>query len=151
MLTFCWESGITHNFSAPHTPQKNGVVERKNRTLQDMSRKMLLSSGLAPTYWAKAVNIACYIINRAMPRPILDKNPFEIIKGTPPNISHLRTFALFNPAPRPHIPGARNLTGPGPPAMFPSVSPRPNTLTEVTWRYATAFVVLRSRTALRCA
>ena len=92
MLTFCREKGITHNFSAPYTPQQNGVVERKNRTLQDMSRTMLLSSGLAPTYWAEAVNTACYIINRAMPHPILDKTPYELIKGIPPNISHLRTF-----------------------------------------------------------
>ena len=30
---FCDEVGITHNFSAPRTPQQNGVVERKNRTL----------------------------------------------------------------------------------------------------------------------
>ncbi|GJS00979.1 retrovirus-related pol polyprotein from transposon TNT 1-94 [Tanacetum coccineum] len=38
---YCDAQGITHNFSAPHTPQSNGVVERKNRTLQEMSRTML--------------------------------------------------------------------------------------------------------------
>ncbi|GJW20441.1 retrovirus-related pol polyprotein from transposon TNT 1-94 [Tanacetum coccineum] len=38
---FCNANSITHNFSAPHTPQSNGVVERKNRTLQEMSRTML--------------------------------------------------------------------------------------------------------------
>ncbi|GKB61654.1 retrovirus-related pol polyprotein from transposon TNT 1-94 [Tanacetum coccineum] len=38
---YCDAQGITHNISAPHTPQSNGVVERKNRTLQEMSRTML--------------------------------------------------------------------------------------------------------------
>ena len=32
---FCNKKGITHNFSFPRTPQQNGVVERKNRTLQE--------------------------------------------------------------------------------------------------------------------
>ncbi|GJS64529.1 zf-CCHC domain-containing protein [Tanacetum coccineum] len=38
---YCDAQGITLNYSAPRTPQSNGVVERKNRTLQDMSRTML--------------------------------------------------------------------------------------------------------------
>ena len=39
---FCSKYGISHNFSAPRTPQQNGVVERKNRTLENISRTMLL-------------------------------------------------------------------------------------------------------------
>ena len=91
-LTFCREHGIDHNFSAPYTPQQNGVVERKNRTLEDMVRTMLISSGLSQSFWVEAVSTACYIINRAMPRPILEKNPYELLKGNPPSISHLRIF-----------------------------------------------------------
>src|ERR1044071_5787940 len=92
MLSFCRDRGISHNFSAPRTPQQNGVVERKNRTLEDMARTMLISSGLAPSFWAEAVNTACYIINRAMLRPILDKTPYELLGGLPPSIAHLRVF-----------------------------------------------------------
>src|SRR5687768_11835327 len=50
--SFCEKYGITHNFSAPRTPQQNGVVERKNRTLEEMARTMLIENGLAKHYWA---------------------------------------------------------------------------------------------------
>ncbi|XP_075104577.1 uncharacterized protein LOC142178612 [Nicotiana tabacum] len=58
---FCSENGITHNFSAPRTPQQNGVVERKNRTLEDMARTMLIDSGIAKNFWAEAINTTCYL------------------------------------------------------------------------------------------
>jgi len=38
---FCKKHGIYHNFSAPRTPQQNGVVERKNRSLEELARTML--------------------------------------------------------------------------------------------------------------
>src|ERR1044071_5153459 len=91
-LTFCREHGIEHNFSAPYTPQQNGVVERKNRTLEDMARTMLLSSNLSQGYWVEAVNTACYILKRAMLRPILEKTPYELFKGKTPSIALLRVF-----------------------------------------------------------
>nr|GEZ19043.1 retrovirus-related Pol polyprotein from transposon TNT 1-94 [Tanacetum cinerariifolium] len=47
-LEFCNANGITHNFSAPLTPQSNVMVERKNRTLQEMSRTMLNEQSLTP-------------------------------------------------------------------------------------------------------
>ena len=59
--TFCNENGIFHNFSSPRTPQQNGVVERKNRSLQEMARTMLLNSGISKGFWAEAVNTACFI------------------------------------------------------------------------------------------
>jgi transposase InsO family protein len=43
---FLEEEGIKHEFSSPYTPQQNGVVERKNRTLLDMARTMLMSTRL---------------------------------------------------------------------------------------------------------
>ena len=89
---YCREKGIEHNFSSARTPQQNGVVERKNRTLEDMARTMLLASKLPQFYWAQAVDTACYIINRAMLRPILEKTPYELIKGRSPNLAHLCVF-----------------------------------------------------------
>ena len=65
---FCDENGIGHNFSAPRTPQQNGVVERKNRTLEEMARTMLCESNLPRYFWAEAINTACYTLNRALIR-----------------------------------------------------------------------------------
>jgi len=70
------------------------VVEHKNRTLEDMTRTMLIASGLGRNFWAEALNTSYYIINRCMIRPILNKTPYEIFKGRKPNIMHLRIFGL---------------------------------------------------------
>ncbi|XP_021752647.1 uncharacterized protein LOC110715354 [Chenopodium quinoa] len=89
---FCRENGMNHNFSAPRTPQQNGVVERKNQTLEEMARTMLIASGLPRNFWAKAVNTACYILNRVTIRSIINKTLYELFRGRKPNISHLRAF-----------------------------------------------------------
>jgi hypothetical protein len=59
------EEGIKHEFSAPYTPQQNGVVERKNRTLIDMARTMLGEFKTPERFWSEAVNTACHAINRS--------------------------------------------------------------------------------------
>ena len=56
--------GIKLEFSSPITPQQNGVVERKNRVVQEMARVMLLSKKLPPKFWAEALNTVVYVINR---------------------------------------------------------------------------------------
>jgi transposase InsO family protein len=61
---FLEEEGIKHEFSSPYTTQQNSVVERKNRTLLDMARTMLDEYKTPNRFWAEAINIACYSINR---------------------------------------------------------------------------------------
>ncbi|KAJ9544841.1 hypothetical protein OSB04_024548 [Centaurea solstitialis] len=58
--------GITHTFSAARTPQQNGVVERKNRTLVEAARTMLTFSKLPLHFWAEAVASACFTKNRSL-------------------------------------------------------------------------------------
>ena len=55
--SFCDEQGIEHTFSAPRTPQQNEVVERKNRTLQEMARTILHKNNLPNYFWAKKLSI----------------------------------------------------------------------------------------------
>ncbi|CAL8138375.1 unnamed protein product [Prunus armeniaca] len=91
-LKFCEEMGIKHEFSAPITPQQNGVVERKNRVLVEMARVMLNSKNLAKHFWAEAVNTACYISNRVFVRSGTKQTPYEIWKGKKPNVSYFKVF-----------------------------------------------------------
>jgi len=84
--------GIKHNFSAPRTPQQNGVVEWKNRSLEELTRTLLNATNLVKYLWADAVSTTCYVLNRVLIRPILKKTPYELFKGRKPNISHLKVF-----------------------------------------------------------
>ncbi|KAJ9564484.1 hypothetical protein OSB04_000450 [Centaurea solstitialis] len=58
--------GIKHTFAAVRTPQQNGVVERRNRTLVEAARTMLAYSKLPMFLWAQAVDTACYTQNRSI-------------------------------------------------------------------------------------
>ena len=89
---FCNEHGINHNFSAPRTPQQNGVVERKNRTLEEMTCTMLCENDLPRYFWAEAINTSCYILNRVLIRPILKKTPYELWKNRKPTIKYFHIF-----------------------------------------------------------
>ncbi|GKB82462.1 putative ribonuclease H-like domain-containing protein, partial [Tanacetum coccineum] len=61
----CYErKGIKREFSVARTPQQNVVAERKNITLIEATRTMLADSKLPTTFWAEAVNTACYVQNR---------------------------------------------------------------------------------------
>ena len=62
--TFLDKEGISHEFSATYTPQQNGVVERKNRTLIEMARMMLDEYKTPRHFWAEAVETACHATNR---------------------------------------------------------------------------------------
>jgi len=82
----------SHNFSAPRTPQQNGVVERKSRSLEELARTMLNENNLPKYFWVDAVSTACYVLNRVIIRPILKLTPYELFKGRKPTISHLKIF-----------------------------------------------------------
>nr|GEU33380.1 retrotransposon protein [Tanacetum cinerariifolium] len=75
---FCNANGITHNFSTSRNPQSNGVVERKNRSLQEMSRTMLNEQSLPQNFWCNVVDTSTYILNRILIRVILGKTPYKV-------------------------------------------------------------------------
>ncbi|GJY55511.1 putative ribonuclease H-like domain-containing protein [Tanacetum coccineum] len=81
---------ITDDFS--RTPQQNGVAKRKNRTLIEAARTMLVDSFLPNTFWAEAVSTACYVLNRVLVTKPHNKTPYELITGKIPIISYIRPF-----------------------------------------------------------
>ena len=85
-------SGISQEFSAPITPQQNGVVERKNRVIQEMARAMLHNKDVARNLWGEAVNTACYTANTMYFRLGTKKTPYELWKGRKPNVKYFRIF-----------------------------------------------------------
>ncbi|RVW93460.1 Retrovirus-related Pol polyprotein from transposon TNT 1-94 [Vitis vinifera] len=68
--SFMSHHGILHQSSCAHTPQQNGVAERKNRHLVETARTLLLHSHVPFRFWGDAVLTACYLINR-MPSSVL--------------------------------------------------------------------------------
>ena len=95
-LEFCsWEE-IKKEHTVPHTLQQNGVVERKNKTLNKTligaAKAMLFDKGLPLFLWAEAYRTTVYIQNRC-PYPTLGRKTLkEVFTGTRPDVSHLRIF-----------------------------------------------------------
>ncbi|GJV33816.1 retrovirus-related pol polyprotein from transposon TNT 1-94 [Tanacetum coccineum] len=71
---------------------KNGVAERINRTLIKAARIMLADSKLSTTFWAEAVNTACYVQNRVLVIKPHNKTPYELFLGRKPALSFMRPF-----------------------------------------------------------
>ena len=89
---FCQTHGIARHLTAPYSPQQNGVVERRNRTLLGMTQSILKHTNLPNYLWGEAVRHATYLINRAATRTLVLKTPYEAFKSRRPNIGHIRIF-----------------------------------------------------------
>nr|GEW66931.1 ribonuclease H-like domain-containing protein [Tanacetum cinerariifolium] len=72
-------AGIKREYSIARTSQQNGVAERKNMTLIEAARTMLADSFLPTTFWAEAVNTACYVLNRVLVTKPQNKTPYELL------------------------------------------------------------------------
>ncbi|GKA43460.1 putative reverse transcriptase domain-containing protein [Tanacetum coccineum] len=92
MNQFCKMKGIKREFCVARTPQQNGVAERKNKTLIEAARTMLADSKLPTTFWAEAVNTACYVQNRVLVIKPHNKTPYELFHGRTPSLSFMRPF-----------------------------------------------------------
>ena len=107
------ERGAKHQAGPPHTPQHNGVAERMNRTLLNMTRCMLHGSGVHLSWWGDALLHAVYVHNRTVTSSLRPaKTPLEAWTGEPPDVSRIRTFgckawALIQEDDRDHQPNPK--------------------------------------------
>ncbi|GJR17188.1 putative ribonuclease H-like domain-containing protein [Tanacetum coccineum] len=92
MNQFCERKGIKREFSVARTPQQNGVAERKNKTLIEAVRTMLADFKLPTTFWAEAVNTACYVQNRVLVTKPHNKTPYELFLGKKPALGFMKPF-----------------------------------------------------------
>jgi len=63
---FCSKFGIKHNFLAPKAPQQDDVVERKNRSFEELARTLLNETDLPKYFWADVVSTTCYVLNMVL-------------------------------------------------------------------------------------
>nr|GEY45366.1 ribonuclease H-like domain-containing protein [Tanacetum cinerariifolium] len=86
-----WHRRLGHiNFKTIN--KLNGVAEMKNKTLIEAARTMLADLKLPTTFWAEAVNIACYVQNRVLVIKPHNKTPYELFHGRTPSLSFMRPF-----------------------------------------------------------
>nr|GFC39414.1 retrovirus-related Pol polyprotein from transposon TNT 1-94 [Tanacetum cinerariifolium] len=95
LAKFFDEVGITQQFSAARTPQQNGVVERRNRTLVEAARTILTFANLPLFLWAEAIATACITQNRSIIHKRFDKTRYELINKRKPNIKFFRMFGCI--------------------------------------------------------
>ena len=89
---FLKKSGIQRRLTVPYNPEQNGTAERKNRTLMEMARCLLIQSGLPPSFWAEAVSTANFIRNRCPTKSLDGQTPYEVWNGRAPNVGFFKEF-----------------------------------------------------------
>ncbi|GJS95867.1 retrovirus-related pol polyprotein from transposon TNT 1-94, partial [Tanacetum coccineum] len=84
--------GSMQQFLTARTPQQNGVVERRNRTLVEAARTMLIFSRLPEFLYAEAVATACFTQNQSIIHTRHNKTPYELLRGRKPNVEYFHAF-----------------------------------------------------------
>ena len=79
MENFFTTHGLIHQTSCPHTPQQNGIAERKNRTLLEIGRALMFEAHVPPYFWSEAIASATYLTNRLPSKILQFRTPLEVL------------------------------------------------------------------------
>ena len=80
MKEFMSTRGLIHQTSCPHTPQQNGVAERKNDTLLNITRALMFEPKVPAHYWPEAIATATYLTNRLPTKTLQFKTPLATLQ-----------------------------------------------------------------------
>jgi transposase InsO family protein len=94
-LDFCKEAGIRREKTMAYNPQRNGVAERKNRSIISAMKAMLHDQSFPMYLWVEACNTTVYLQNKSLHRIMEGKTPEEAFTGSRPEIGHLRIFGCL--------------------------------------------------------
>nr|GEZ69308.1 hypothetical protein [Tanacetum cinerariifolium] len=83
---------ILYQMSVARTPEQNGIVERRNRTLVEAARTMLSAAKFPLFFWAEAIATACFTQNRSLVIPSHEKTPYHIINDRKPSVKFFHIF-----------------------------------------------------------
>ncbi|GJX87046.1 retrovirus-related pol polyprotein from transposon TNT 1-94 [Tanacetum coccineum] len=86
---------ISYQKSVPRTPQQNGVVKRRNHTLMEVARTMLIFSKDLIFLWTESIATACYTQNRSLIHTRHYKTPYELVHGKKPDLTFLHIFGAL--------------------------------------------------------
>lgn len=89
---FLRNHGIHHRLFCPHTPEQNGLAERKHRHVVETGLTLLAQAHMPSSYWVVASNTALYLINRLPSHLLGFKSPFGILFHQSPKYNFLRVF-----------------------------------------------------------
>ena len=92
LAEYLLEKGIIIAYSAPYTPEQNGIAERVNRTLLNKVRALLFNANLPAYLWGEAIIAATYLYNRTPNSSLSFKTPYEMKLGKKPNISNIKIW-----------------------------------------------------------
>nr|GFC35966.1 retrovirus-related Pol polyprotein from transposon TNT 1-94 [Tanacetum cinerariifolium] len=87
--------GISHETLVARSLQQNGVVERRNRTLIEAARTMLIYAQASLFLWAEAVATVCFTQNRSIIRLRHGKTPYELMHGKQLDLSFFHVFGAL--------------------------------------------------------
>lgn len=92
---FLQDQGISHLTTPPHTPEHNGVSERRHRHIVETGLTLLHQASIPLSFWPFAFATATYLINRMPKHNLSMKSSFECLYCSPPNLSRLRVFGCL--------------------------------------------------------